>query len=48
MSGFKFQDAPFEVQSPDVTYTDKEIVSNYTYETVVVENGKVRLMNVYS
>lgn len=41
MSGFKFQDTPFEVQSPDVTYTETEIVAKYQYDTVIVDQGKV-------
>ena len=27
-----FSDKPFVVQSPDVTYTDDEMVSKYTYQ----------------
>lgn len=42
MASFKFQSTPFTVESPDVTYTDAEILANYTYETVVVEGAKVR------
>ena len=42
MASFKFQSTPFTVESPDVTYTDAQILANYTYETVVVEGSKVR------
>jgi hypothetical protein len=41
MASFKFKDAAFTVDSPDVTYTDEEILAKYTYETVVVEGTKV-------
>lgn len=36
-----FRDTPFEVQSPDVNYTEDEIVSKYTYQTTLVEGTKV-------
>lgn len=42
MASFKFKDAAFTVDSPDVIYTEKEILATYTYETVVVEGTKVR------
>lgn len=32
MSSTTFNDKPFVVQSPDVTYTDEEMVSKYTYQ----------------
>jgi len=41
MASFKFKDAAFTVDSPDVTYTEEEILAKYTYETVVVEGTKV-------
>lgn len=42
MASFKFlESSSFTVESPDVTYTDAEIVANYSYETVVVEGTKV-------
>lgn len=41
MASFKFQSTPFTVESPDVGYTDEEILSKYVYETVVVEGAKV-------
>ena len=42
MASFKFKDAAFTVDSPDVTYSEEEILAKYTYETVVVEGTKVR------
>ncbi|CAM9619826.1 unnamed protein product [Pylaiella littoralis] len=36
-----FSDKPFVVQSPDVTYTDDEMVSKYTYQTTLVEGNVV-------
>ena len=41
MASFKFKDAAFTVDSPDVTYTEEEILAKYTYETVVEEGTKV-------
>jgi hypothetical protein len=41
MASYKYSDAPFMVESPDVTYTDDEIIAHYTYETVSVHGGKV-------
>jgi hypothetical protein len=41
MASFKFQSTPFTVESPDVAYTEEEIVAKYSYETVVVEGAKV-------
>lgn len=32
MSSTTFNDKPFVVRSPDVTYTDDEMVSKYTYQ----------------
>lgn len=32
MSSTTFNDKPFVVQSPDVTYTEDEMVSKYTYQ----------------
>lgn len=32
MTSTTFNDKPFVVQSPDVTYTDDEMVSKYTYQ----------------
>lgn len=32
MTSTTFNDKPFVVQSPDVTYTEDEMVSKYTYQ----------------
>lgn len=32
MTSTVFNEKPFEVNSPDVTYTEEEIVSKYTYQ----------------
>lgn len=37
----EFLNKPFEVNSKNVTYTDDEIIANYTYEHTTVENGVV-------
>ncbi|CAN0052858.1 unnamed protein product [Discosporangium mesarthrocarpum] len=42
MSASVFNDQPFVVDSPDVTYSENEILSNYTYQTTLVEGGKVK------
>lgn len=44
MASFKFQSTPFTVESPDVAYSEDEILAKYSYETVVVESTKVRRM----
>lgn len=36
MTSTTFNDKPFLVQSPDVTYTDSEMVSKYTYQVSVL------------
>ena len=41
MAQFRFQSADFTVESPDVTYTEEEILAKYTYETVTIEGTKV-------
>lgn len=44
MASFKFNSAPFTVDSENVTYTDDEILAKYTYETVLIQGSKVSLM----
>lgn len=41
MASFKFQSTPFTVDSPEVAYSEEEILAKYSYETVVVEGSKV-------
>mmetsp|Transcript_8128 Transcript_8128/g.20185 ORF Transcript_8128/g.20185 Transcript_8128/m.20185 type:complete len:517 (-) Transcript_8128:180-1730(-) len=48
MNSSTFCSGDFEVESPDVTYTDDEIISKYVYERTEVtsEGGKVRVKPV--
>ncbi|CAM9154037.1 unnamed protein product [Scytosiphon promiscuus] len=41
MTSTTFNDKPFVVQSPDVTYSDDEMISKYTYQTTLVEGNVV-------
>ncbi|KAG5182714.1 inositol-3-phosphate synthase [Tribonema minus] len=41
MAATLFSDEPFEVDSPNVVYTDDEITSTYSYQTTLVEGTKV-------
>jgi len=41
MAQSKFSFDSFRVNSPNVTYTDNEIISHYTYQTVLVEQNTV-------
>jgi len=41
MAQSKFSFDAFRVNSPNVTYTDNEIISHYTYQTVLVEQNTV-------
>lgn len=43
MSSTTFNDKPFVVRSPDVTYTDDEMVSKYTYQVL----RAYRLMSLF-
>ncbi|CAM9434432.1 unnamed protein product [Ascophyllum nodosum] len=40
-----FNDKSFVVHSPDVTYTDDEMISKYTYQTTLVEGNTVTPVN---